>query len=94
MSEHRMEWAILEAERELREAVERYGPFASGHEGLAVLWEEFEELKAEVWKSPKKRDYAAMHAEAVQVCAMSLRFLIDVTIPMLEEKGEAPDSGF
>lgn len=85
MSEHRIDWAILEAERELREAVRRYGPMASAHEGLAVIWEEFEELKEEVWKNPKRRDYAAMHAEAVQLAAMALRFIVDVTAPELEK---------
>jgi len=52
--------------------------FHSAHEGFAVLLEEVDELKAEVWKSPKRRDYAAMRTEAIQIAAMALRFLVDV----------------
>lgn len=76
--------ALADVERELREAVKCYGPMASAHEGYAVLLEEVDELKAEVWKSPRKRDYAAMHAEAIQVAAMALRFMVDVTMPEVE----------
>lgn len=51
----------------------------SAHEGFAVLLEEVEELKAEVFKGGKqKRDIKAMRAEAVQVAAMALRFIEDV----------------
>jgi hypothetical protein len=63
---------------ELRAAMARYGPMASAHEGYAVLLEELDELKSEVWKSPKRRDPAAMRAEAVQVAAMAMRFIYDL----------------
>jgi hypothetical protein len=43
-----------------------------------VLLEEVDELWDEVKKSPHKRDEQAMQAEAVQVAAMALRFLVDV----------------
>lgn len=57
----------------------KFGPFHSTHEGFAVLHEEFDELKAEVWKNGAKhpdRD-ANMRKEAIQVAAMVLRFLTD-----------------
>lgn len=60
-------------------ARESFGPFHSSHEGFAVLHEEFDELKAEVWKNGTKhpeRD-AQMRKEAIQVAAMALRFLTD-----------------
>lgn len=60
-------------------ASKKFGPFHSSHEGFAVLHEEFDELKAEVWKNGTKhpdRD-ANMRKEAVQVAAMALRFLTD-----------------
>lgn len=64
------------AEDELIEAIGSFPPFNSPHEGLAVLLEEFDELKAEVWK--KHRDAAAMRHEATQVAAMAIRFLVDL----------------
>jgi len=57
----------------------KFGPFASTHEGFAVLYEEFDELKAEVWKNEKKHPdrNENMRKEAIQVGAMALRFLTD-----------------
>jgi hypothetical protein len=63
---------------ELQRAERDYPAFNSAHEGFAVILEEVDELKAEVWKSPKNRNMAAMEREAVQVAAMALRFLRDV----------------
>lgn len=58
---------------ELTRASEKFGAFASPHEGYAVLLEEVDELWAEVKKGDRKR----MKEEAVQVAAMALRFLVD-----------------
>ena len=52
--------------------------FNSAHEGFAVLLEEVDELKAEVWKKRTCRDMDLMRREAIQVAAMALRFLTDV----------------
>ena len=71
------ERAASEAVVELRRAMAAFPRFNSAHEGFAVLLEEVDELKAEVWKSPSKRDPSAMRKEAVQVAAMALRFLVD-----------------
>ncbi len=58
----------------------KFGPFHSSHEGFAVLHEEFDELKDEVWsnetKNPERNQ--RMREEAIQVAAMALRFLTDV----------------
>lgn len=72
--------AICLVIKELKSAVSRYAPMNSAHEGYAVLLEEMDELKAEVWKSPKNRDMQAMTEEATQVGAMALRFLTDVCL--------------
>ena len=61
---------------ELYLAIKTFRPFHSAHEGLAIIWEEFEELKDEVFL--KERSLEAMQREAVQVAAMAIRFLTDV----------------
>jgi len=64
---------------EFKRAEGMYSPFASLHEGWAILEEEVEELWDEVKKSPKRRDPAKIREEAVQVAAMAFRFLYDLT---------------
>ncbi len=73
--------AVVIADQMVTEAVNavgKYKPFNSAHEGLAVLQEEFEELKAEVFKNHSKQNIVAMRNEAIQVGAMALRFIHDV----------------
>lgn len=76
--------AINEVVDELKVATAANGPFASAHEGLAIIMEEFDELKEEVWKNWNKpasaggRDPARMRAEAKQLAAMALRFMVDL----------------
>lgn len=70
--------ALREVLDELVSASRANGPFHSAHEGFAVLHEEFDELKEQVWLNPKKRDLGKMRAEAKQVAAMGLRFMIDI----------------
>ncbi len=64
--------------KELYRATEMNGPFASAHEGYAILLEEMDELKEEVWKKEKLRDKDKMRTEAIQIAAMAMRFVIDV----------------
>jgi hypothetical protein len=61
---------------EFHRASDLHPKFNSAHEGYAVILEEMDELKAEVWK--RHHDPALMRKEAVQVAAMALRFLTDV----------------
>ena len=63
---------------EYERAIAKFKPHASPLEGYAVLEEEFEELKAEVFKSPKKRDAARVRGELVQVAAMGVRYVTDI----------------
>lgn len=51
-------------------------PFASPHEGIGVLREEYLELEAEAFR--QRVDSARMRDEAVQVAAMAVRFVADL----------------
>jgi len=81
---------LLEALRMVSDEVERsqsiYGGFTSAHEGYAVLLEELDELKDEVWKSPKKRDYDRMMREACQVAAMAVRLIVEIAEPQIVDE--------
>jgi len=74
-----IEEALTLIKNEYESASGRFPPFNSAHEGLAVIQEEFEELKAEVFLNHKYRSISAMRSEAVQVASMAIRFLVDVT---------------
>lgn len=67
-----------DAIKELNRATEMNGPFASAHEGYAILLEEMDELKEEIWKKAKLRDKNKMRTEAIQIAAMAIRFVVDV----------------
>ncbi len=69
---------INEVWNELRSASGAFPPFASAHEGYAVLLEEVDELWDEVKKKPDATSLTRMRAEAIQVAAMALRFALDV----------------
>jgi len=72
--------------QEFAYATECNGAFHSAHEGYAVILEELDELKEEVWKKARNRDPDAMIKEAKQVGAMAMRFLVDVALPLKEKK--------
>ena len=52
-----------------------FGLFNSAHEGYAIMLEEFDELKAHVWMKQKNRDIDKMRKEAIEVAAMSVKFV-------------------
>lgn len=59
-------------------ATSKFGSFNSAHEGYAVILEELEELKAEVFKKKDARDINRMRKDAIQVATMAIRFVNDV----------------
>lgn len=64
--------------QELHRTQESFPKYHSYHEGLAVIQEEFEELKGEVFKKAPLRDLDKMECEALQVATTSIQFLIDL----------------
>jgi hypothetical protein len=62
----------------LHESKKEHPPIKSPHEGLAVIWEEFEELKAEIFK--KKMDVRDTLKELASVSAMCQRLAEDCLI--------------
>lgn len=69
--------AMLEVRIELDRATRKNSTFNSPHEGYAVILEEMDELKQHVWMKTKNRNIREMRAEARQVAAMALRFMLD-----------------
>lgn len=72
--------AMVDVMREVHRArVElAFGPMHSAHEGIAVIMEELDELKAHVWTNQKRRDLPAMKREAIQLAAMAVAFAAEV----------------
>ncbi len=66
---------VDEVVAELERATALHGSMSSPHEGYAVLQEEVNELWEEV--KANIRDDDTMRAEAVQVAAMAIRFILD-----------------
>lgn len=64
---------------ELLDATARFGSFRSAHEGYAVILEELDELWEEVKGVKGERSHRRMREEAIQVAAMAVRFIMDVT---------------
>ncbi len=67
-----------EIDSELMKARLRFPKFHSAHEGYAVIEEEIDELRREVFKKPQCRSQVRLRREAIQVAAMAVRFITDV----------------
>jgi hypothetical protein len=76
--DYKVEKIIEDILIEFSKATSNYGEFHSPHEGYSIILEELEELWEEIKKSPKNRDYKNMRKEAIQLTAMSLRFIYDM----------------
>lgn len=76
--EHAISQAISEVNAELGRAMRKFPKFASAHEGYAIIAEELDELWDEVKSKQGSEGRATrMRAEAVQVAAMAIRFMLD-----------------
>jgi hypothetical protein len=72
--------AIFDVLSECARASAKFPAFSSRHEAAAVLLEEVDEF----WDAIKKNDHSGAVAEAVQVAAMALRYLIELRGPLDE----------
>jgi len=91
MKDTRIEADILsDVREELARARAKFNRFNSAHEGYAVILEEMDELKYEVWKNRKIRSRERMLAEAIQIAAMAIRFAEDVCLT--DHDGNTKDS--
>ena len=70
-----------EVYEETDNAMSANAPMHSLHEGYAVILEEVDEFKAEVWKNPRKHPDRMVLArkELIQIAAMAIRAIYDVT---------------
>lgn len=71
---------LLDVQEEFYRAIKKHAPLNSAHEAYAVILEELDEYKAEVWKKRSNRDSAAMRAELVQIAAMCMRAVEDLNL--------------
>jgi hypothetical protein len=73
---------------EVARARAKWAPMNSAHEAYAVILEELDEFKAEVWKKRPERDRKRMGAELVQTAAMCMRAAEDLyLVPREEDAG-------
>lgn len=70
--------AVADATDELLAACSRFAPYASAHEGLAVVREEYLELEQEVFHGDARGP--AGRTEAIQLAAVSLRYASEIAM--------------
>lgn len=73
-----MDKVVADVCKELQEAMKVNQLFTSPHLGYAIILEELDELWDEVKKKESKRDIKNMRAEAVQVAAMAMKFIMSM----------------
>ncbi len=69
---------LKDVQRERDRACEKHPPLHSLHEAYAVILEELDEFKAEVWKQKQARSEDAIRAELVQIAAICMRTAQDL----------------
>jgi hypothetical protein len=84
--ETRIAMALNAAAEELQRARMKFPPFASAHEGWAILWEEVDEM----WDEVRANNRTRARYEAMQAAAMALRFLVDIPGDSLDFMPDLP----
>lgn len=62
---------------EIKRARQKHPPMHSLHEAFAVILEEMDEFKSEVWKKQTERNPNDVYTELVHIAAMALRCVVD-----------------
>ncbi len=85
-----LQLTLLEVGSEISRAVMQHGAtFASMHETYAVILEELDEFKTEVFKKSSARDRANMEKELIQVAASAIKGVITLKIDSARKKEPA-----
>lgn len=84
MMKSELRYLVSEVTKEVRDEIElgedRFGPFHSLHEAVAILREEYLETENAVfWEAQKKGDFNVIRKEAIQVAAVAIRLAIMLT---------------
>lgn len=79
---------------ELQEARHKHGQLKSAHEAWAVIFEELQELQAEVFKKREQRSKESMLRELVQTAAMCQRMAEDLDLVTIGNTGDAMEAAF
>lgn len=69
---------FVQLDDRLRVATAQHAPMHSSHEALAVIQEELDEYKQQVYAWPKRHDPAQMQDELLDVAAMAIRAILDL----------------
>jgi hypothetical protein len=75
---------LIEVQKELMTAMQKFPDFNSGHEGYAVLREEVDELWTEIKAKEANKD--RIKKEAIQVAAMAIRLIFDLDYQAIEKE--------
>lgn len=73
-----MDKVVSDVVKELQSAIETHSLFTSAHQAYAIILEELDELWDEIKKKKSMRDVKNMRAEAVQVAAMAMKFIMSM----------------
>ena len=75
-----LEYFLSDVASEVARAEAQHKPLNSAHEAYAVILEELEEFKAEVFKKAQWRDRTQMRLELIQLAAMCARAVKDLEL--------------
>ena len=86
MTKSELRYLVSEIVKEVKQEIEvgedRFGPFHSQHEALAILREEYLETENAVfWDNKHGENNHTVRAEAIQVAAIAIRLAVMLTPP-------------